>query len=152
MSNPLLQALQEIAGEKSSLAMEHLAFALRRVTKEREQALAAENLKGKKELLNLWFGDYLAPEVKNTLALLAEEGILESARKEVRPEGLEEIKITTAKQVKEETKTWIRKELREVLGGGNIIFREDPELLGGIKIKAGDKELENSLRQRLAHI
>ncbi|MDP3725416.1 MAG: F0F1 ATP synthase subunit delta [Nanoarchaeota archaeon] len=151
-TNPLIQALQEVTGEKFPLAREHLAFAVRHISKERERTLVScKTLREKKELLSSWFGGYLAPEVENTIALLAEEEGLEAVRREMRMDEPEEIRITTAKKLGEETRSWIRKELGEATGA-SIIFREDPTLLGGVRINAGDKEVENSLRQRLAHI
>ncbi|MEK7479635.1 MAG: F0F1 ATP synthase subunit delta [Patescibacteria group bacterium] len=151
-THPLIQALQELTGDNSPLALEHLVIGARHITKERERELSAASLKEKKELLSEWFHDYLTKEVKNTLALLAEEHALDAARNERAEEETEEIRFTTAKKLSEETKSWIRKEMGEGRVGTPIVFREDPALFGGIKIKAGDKEVEYSMRQRLARI
>lgn len=152
--HPLIQALQEVTGENFPLAREHLAMGIRHISKERERMLTLQKtLKEKKELLSSWFEGFIREEVQNTMALLAEEGGLDRIREEMaKGREAEEIRITTAKKLGEETKSWIRKELRGTAEGPPIVFREDPGLLGGVKIKAGDREVENSLRQHLANL
>ena len=151
-THPLIQALQEVTKEAFPLALEELALAARHITKNRERELTAEPLKGKRKLLDAWFGEYVTPEVKNTLSLFAEEGKLAEIRKEMKKGEVEEIRVITAKKISEETKIWVEKELGKIAEGAPIVFREDPALLGGVKITAGDREVEYSLRQRLARI
>lgn len=151
-THPLIQALREVTGTSFPLALEQITFALRHITKEREQELSAKPLKEKKELLDSWFGEYCTAEVKNTLALLAEEGKLAEIGKQMKQGVEEEIRVITARKISEETKAWVQKELGEIAEGAPIVFREDPGLLGGVKIKAGDREVEYSLRGRLARV
>lgn len=151
-THPLIQALQEITGDKFPFAMEGLTLAARHITKERERELAGKPLRGKRELLDGWFGDYFTPDVKNTLSLFAEEGKLADIRNNMKKGEVEEIRVTTSRKLTEEMRVWVEKEFRNIAEGAPLVFCEEPALLGGVKIKAGDREIEYSLRQRLARI
>ena len=58
--------------------------------------------------------------------------------------------VTSAIELNAEQQTRIAKELREQFGAMlDIRFAVDPEVLGGLLIRVGDKVLDTTLRQRL---
>lgn len=143
-----LQALQEATGESYELALGHLRIAGKKITAEKARELGGKNREGVRKLLDSWFGKYLTDEVKNLLIILQEEDSLELLGELEEKEKSEEVVVKTPHKLDEETRGWIRKEME----GRNITFREDASLIGGVQIKVGDKEVDNSVRARLSAI
>ena len=153
MANQYIHALREAVGEENfPLALEHMRLAGRIITPERAQELQhAKDNKARVALLDEWCGNFLTQEVKHTIALLAETqqlGILqelgsaEAAREE-------SAVITTAHSLEDETKNTIRTALEKLYDTVTISYTEDPSLIGGIKIRVGDREVDNSIRTKL---
>ena len=66
-------------------------------------------------------------------------------------EGITEVKISSAKKLKEENKKDISKFLKQRYGAKEIIFNEiwDEKLLGGFKIEAKDEVIDLTIKNKL---
>lgn len=103
----------------------------------------------------------LNPRILNTVGMLAEKNKLSElddvsieyqrlvdARHGI--EGAESAEVTTAMPLDEDEKLKLGKRLGEILGRPvtlNVVV--DPELLGGVIIRVGDKLIDGSVRHRL---
>lgn len=151
-STNYLQALREAIGdEKFSLALEHLALVKKFLTKTKRQELThAHTLEDRKKLLDEWFAGFLADEVKNFIVLLASQNQLSfldtisDTAKAVLP-----ITITTAAPLSPELKNWFRTKIEPLYPKNPVTFQEDEEILGGITIRIGDSQVDNSLKTKL---
>lgn len=154
MANPYLQALRENVGDENFLlALEHLKLAEKFLTLQKRQALELCETNNKRtRLLNEWFGDFLAKEIKNFLALLAEKKQLSFFLAIKNEREAKQIIITSAEPFSSNLKNFTIQELTKVFGETEIKFTEDKKLIGGVKIKIGDKEIDNSIKKRLEMI
>ena len=150
--NTYLQALREATGEQYELAVGHLRLASKELTPEKIREIESGGREEKKKLLDSWFGNYLVGEVKNLLTILAEDGSLDLLKELQRDEERREAVVKTPNTLDEETKSWLREELEKQGGVGRVVFRKDPSLIGGVQIKIGDKEVDNSIKTRLGAI
>jgi len=90
--------------------------------------------------------------VKKFAKTLAENGDLTEAGLVVeeferiwrQAQGREKIEVTVAKKGEFAS-------LKEKLKG-DVQFKEDPKILGGVKIKIGDKLIDNTLRARISRL
>jgi F-type H+-transporting ATPase subunit b len=77
---------------------------------------------------------------------------VQEGRVEVLPEDVERVKgpvvVTSAVPLTDEEKATIREDLQERVGGP-VSFAVDPELLGGLVIRAGDRVIDGSMAGRL---
>ena len=91
-----------------------------------------------------------AIEVKNVIALIAEKNQL-SSLEGVKQEksSAKDAKITTAAALDESKKSEIVEKIEAIHGSMQIMFQTDPNLIGGVKMKIGDREVDNSIRAKL---
>ncbi len=150
--NQYLAALKEAVGEEQfSLALLHINVASKILNKKKRRILIeAENRASRRGLLDKWFGNYLVNEVKNVIVLMAEQDSLDFLD-ESSAEKIEQktVAITSARRLTAEKKQWIGDELKKIIGNAIIQWKEDRDLIGGIKIRVGDKEIDASIRSRL---
>lgn len=73
--------------------------------------------------------------------------VLRAIEAELNRRGTTQVEVTSAHQIPEETK----KQLAELLGAKNPVFSEniDPTVIGGVKAKAGEKQVDLTVRGRL---
>ncbi|HCA66815.1 MAG: ATP synthase subunit delta [Parcubacteria group bacterium GW2011_GWC2_44_17] len=149
-----LQAMKyAVSEERYTLALAQLQMARQELNESRMRELEfAGDSEKRIMLLNKWFGDFLTKEVKNTLALLAEDRKLAELN-EIGDESAKDfITVTTARQLNQQLKEWLMKELESAFGSARAIFKTDSSLIGGVKIRAGDREVDASLKARLENI
>jgi F-type H+-transporting ATPase subunit delta len=60
--------------------------------------------------------------------------------------------ITTATTLEEEEKTRLTKKVQEAQGEIPVKFVEDKNIIGGVIIRVGDKEIDNSIRTKLTAV
>lgn len=145
-----LHALSEaVSEERYPLALEQLRTARRFLTENRRRELErAKDAFDRLRMLDEWFGGFLAKEVKNTLALLAEERNLDALDKISSEEREEPVTVTTARPLSQSLKELLLREF----GAASATFKTDTSLIGGVKIRVGDREVDNSLKARLEKI
>lgn len=150
-----LKSLEKIVGqEKFPLALKHLQIAKDFLNSEKRETLekGADN-QIRLKMLNDWFGNFLTDEVKHLLILLSDErklSLLDEIGEEIKI--TKEAVITTAKPISDQLKKWLIDELNKIAGALSFKWRQDPTLLGGVKIKIGDQEIDNSLQTKLESI
>lgn len=142
-----------ITGEELPLALEHIAILYKSITPARKQELEnAISLQEKKKLLDAWFGGYIADPVKNFAALIGEArewNALAELAKMTKTEGRKEARVTTAKPLPDSLKKLLRDELAQFAEAEHITFIEEKNLIGGIKIQMGNREIDYSIKNRL---
>lgn len=147
-----LNALREAVGErKYPLALAQLRAAHSTLTPKQLQELQfCKDNKERLQLLGKWCGNFLADEVKNVIALLSEKNQLDllSTIQETDASS-DSVTVITAKPLSQEDKSWIATELRNVCGEAKINFAKDESLIGGVKIRIGDREIDNSIKTKL---
>ena len=150
--NQYLIALKEVVGEEQfSLASLHLTVA-RKILDEKKRLTLTEtgDRASRRALLDKWFGNYLVDAVKNVIILMAEQYSLDLLdENSVEKNEQKTVAITSARQLATEKKQWIAGELKKILGDALIQWKEDRGLIGGIKIRVNDKEIDASIRSRL---
>jgi F-type H+-transporting ATPase subunit delta len=151
--NTYLEALRGVVGEEQfPFALEHMRIAGRAITPARIRELKdAKDNKERVSLMEEWCGNFLNKEVKNAIALMAENNQLE-VLKEISDEKKqldESVVVTTAKKLNEEEKEWLERELRSISQVAQINYLEDSSIIGGIKIRIGDREVDNSIKTKL---
>jgi len=84
---------------------------------------------------------------------------IREGRVEVLPEGVEagppgaRVTVTSALPLTEEQQATIRSELASRLGGeGQITFRVDPQILGGLVVRVGDRVVDGSVAGQLEQL
>lgn len=112
----------------------------------------------KKELIAKCFQGELSPIVFNFLLLLVDKrrmGIFEAIEDEYRrlsnrERGILIADVTTARALTKGQAAKLQKKL-ETISGKKIQFRThlDPEIIGGVIVKIGDKRIDGSVRGRL---
>lgn len=99
-----------------------------------------------------------APTVRNFFFLLADKNRLGAVRdiasvyRELldNANGIRRGTVTTAIKLSDSRQDALRKALQEKAGGEmQLVFRVDPEILGGMVLTVGDKVLDSSLRAQL---
>ncbi len=152
--NDYLQALRDaVSEERYSLALAQIQMARQELNESRARELEfAGDSEKRIILLNKWFGDFLTREVKNTLALLAEERKLAGLDEIGGEKESEAVIITTARPLTQTLKEWFVKELKSVFPSSRASFKTDQALIGGVKLRAGDREVDASLKARLENI
>lgn len=73
--------------------------------------------------------------------------VMRAIEAELNKRGTTQVEITSAHQISDETK----KQLAELLDAKNPVFSEniDPSVIGGVKAKAGEKQVDLTVRGRL---
>lgn len=147
-----LKSLEKIVGkEKFPLALRQLEIAKDFLNSEKRETLEKDaGNQIKSTILDDWFGSFLTDEVKHLLILLSDEGKL-SLLNEIgeQTQLAKEVVITTAKPLSDQLKKWLIDELNKIAGALSFSWRQDPAILGGVKIKIGDQEIDNSLQTKL---
>lgn len=82
---------------------------------------------------------------------------IREGRVEVLPEGVEAragepITVTSAMPLTEEQRATIRQDLASRLGGGPVAFRVNPQILGGLVIRVGDRVMDGSAAGQLERL
>ena len=148
-------ALGQVVGEeKFPLALHHLLIAAKFLTEEhlRQLQLCSQNTE-RLELVEKWFGGFLANEVKNILVLLAEKNQLSLLQEaDSGAQTGQKITVSLPKLLSQDTRHWFIQELQDIYGEVEIYFKEDEKLIGGVKIRVDDKELDYSLKTKLEAI
>ncbi len=152
--NDYLHALRDtVSEERYPLALEQIKMARQELNESRMRELEFAVGAGKGvELLDKWFGDFLTREVKNTLALLAEERKLALLNEMQEEDHGEIITVTTARPLNQRLKEWFMKELAGKFQLARASFKTDQSLIGGVKIRVGDREVDASVKARLEKI
>ncbi len=100
-------------------------------------------------LLDKWFGGLLPEEIKNFIVLLSAEkktDIIENLKK---PSIKNSVMITLPPKISDKQKSNITDDIYKITGRRDINFFEDAAIVGGIKIKINDLEIDNSIQSRL---
>ncbi|HAZ16439.1 MAG: hypothetical protein A3H59_00620 [Candidatus Jacksonbacteria bacterium RIFCSPLOWO2_02_FULL_43_9] len=150
-----LQALQQSVGhERLDLALDHLSLVVHTLDQAQKQELSKESdNQKKKQALDDIFGEYVVDAVKHVVILAIGNqdwrALAELARHAEQNDG-KQITVTSAQPLSEEISSWLANELRDIESTGAIHFTVDKELMGGIKIQIGDREVDQSIRKKLA--
>ena len=104
-------------------------------------------------------GAELLAVLKNTVEFLHKkrmlsqsEAILSAFEKKINEKnGIVKIKVRSAKEIPENKKKTLEKEIKEKYGAKEIesVYLQDLKLLGGMKIEIGDEVLDDTYRNRL---
>ena len=148
-----LEALREAVGEERFPIARAQVNALGRVlTRERRRELESGRDNGvRREILDKRYGGFLADEVKNLVSILAEkkelsllDGILDDE------ESGDSAVVTTARKISGETRNWLSEELKLACGANKIDFKEDKNIIGGVRIKIGSREVDATMRTKIS--
>lgn len=150
--NDYAHALKEITGQdKAELALVHLQIARDFLSNERRRKLEQSVSNNERvRLLDQWFGDFIAKEVKHTIALMAEANDVNMLDTLHTKETSEKVTLVMAREPDPSFKESIIQEVEGLFPNHPIAFRYDKSLIGGIKIKFGDREVDNSISKKLA--
>lgn len=150
--NSYLSALKESVGDEHyNLALRQLILSSKFLgSKERKELEECVSNKERKNLLDKWFGHFLAPEIKNLIALFAESKNLKILDSVEIKNDAKNIEVTTAQALSPSLENWFRSELEKKCGSLGVIFKTNPEIIGGVKIKIGDKEIDSSIFSKLS--
>lgn len=142
---------QAVGEEKFPLALAHLQLVRDfLVLQKRKELESCASNQERINLLNKWFGNFVVEETKNFTALLAEKHQLALLDEFGKEEGsAKKITVTLAKPLNQELRQWLVKELETIYGHVAVKFGEDSSLIGGIKIRVGDREVDYSLKSKL---
>ncbi|HLD19633.1 MAG TPA: F0F1 ATP synthase subunit delta [Patescibacteria group bacterium] len=150
-----LQALQQAVGDdRLSLALDHLSLVVRTLNQTQKQALSQESdNQKKKQVLDDAFGEYVADAVKHVVVLATGNqdwrALVELVRHAEHNDG-KQITVTSAQPLSEELSSWLANELHAIESDRSIQFTVDKDIVGGVKIQIGDKEVDQSIRKKLA--
>lgn len=105
--------------------------------------------------------DGVGPQARNLVRLLVERnriaalpGVLEQYRILAdRARGVVRAQVTTAIQVSDALTNTITQALRQQFGGDvEIELRHDPDIIGGMVLRVGDRVIDNSIRTHLQQL
>ena len=128
-----------------------------------EQALASPRIsqEQKEAMLDRIFSGRIDSRLLNFLKILCRRGRIDSLRSiqvtatVMREEqlGKQRVLVTSAQPLNDEQRSLIAGRLREAYGTEAILVEKvDPELLGGIVLRIGDKVLDGSVRGKMESI
>ena len=148
-------SLSEALGEaKLPLALEHIALLHTFITSAQMQELEdAPNPAERKKLLDIWFEGYIADPIKNLAAIIAEVrewNVLSEMAEMAKRTNQQAVLVTTAKPLSQSLKQMLKAEIGKLSETEDIIFTEDKSLIGGIKIRVNNREIDYSIQNRLA--
>jgi F-type H+-transporting ATPase subunit delta len=125
----------------------------------------AEKFERKKQLLNPVFPENTDPELRNLIYLLASknqvhllpEVLVEFDRYVERGPTRQLVQVTSAIPLNEAERTQLEQKIRAQYGPDlDLDYRVDPSLLGGLRVRIGDRVIDgtvvgrlNAMRQRL---
>ena len=144
--------MKAVGGEKFPLALEHVFFALRALDDAEKRKLSELDEKEVKHALEKRFGDFLAQPVKNMIAVAAMQGEWEALSElagEERSENMEAV-VTTTRPLTDDMEAAFRKEITRQTPVREVRFVIDPTLLGGVRVRIGDREIDHSVKGALA--
>lgn len=147
-----LEALKETVGnDKYDIALGELRVLLDHLdTQKIDALLSAEGNKDKSHLLDDWFGAFISKELKNFLIVISNENQLHVLKKNLKI--IREKKfasVQTAVKLSTNLEDELRKEIFNATGISNINFLVKPELIGGVKIRINDEEIDFSIQKKL---
>lgn len=114
----------------------------------------------KKQALDKSLGDALSPEMTAFLSVIVEKkraAFLPEILNRFREDAMERLRIadvvvTSAGTLTEEQKQRIEAKIRENAPYKTLVFRyeTDPSLIGGVKIRIGDRTVDGTVKNRLS--
>lgn len=134
------------------------------VTDDRVAAMIANPRMGKQQSLELLLdlgGESLSAEARNLVKLLAENGRLQVLpeiatlfdKLKSEHEGSIEVQILSAYAIEADQQAKLAAALKSKLGKDvHITSEQDPSLLGGVKIRAGDLVIDGTIKGRIARL
>lgn len=152
-SHEYFEALRaSVSQQQFDFAMEQLGMVSRFLDQDTKRQLShlADN-PARRQLMDEWFGDYVASPVKNVIALIVENGdwdILSELEKKHENVQSQEIVVTSATALSDELIHWLTNELKKMHPVALIQFAVDSALIGGVKMRIGDKEVDYSLQAK----
>ena len=148
-------ALSQVVFPKQiDFALEHISILNKSITSRQKLELenAGDNAERKK-LLDAWFGEYIAEPIKNMIVALGEArewNVLSEMAEMAKKTNQQAVLVTTAKPLSKSLKQMLQAELAKLSETEDIIFSEDKKLIGGIKIRVNNREVDYSIKNRLA--
>ena len=146
-----LKALEETVGaDYFELALRELVMARSFLNNEKTKELEnCRNNDDRSALLIKWFKDFLTPEVRNFIVLLVEAKKLQLLHEIEISSAQQKVVVTLASEPSPSLQSSLKKELSSIVDGALVTFKINPKILGGVKIKIGDREVDNSILKRL---
>lgn len=151
-SHAYREALRKAVGEeKLLLALEHAAMVLRVLDDTEKRKLSDLDEKKVHATLDARFGEFLATPVKNMIAVAAASGEWSALADAVGATELrnKEALVTTSRPLTAEMETAFRKEIARNEDVREVRFAVDPTLIGGVKVRMGDREADYSVQSAL---
>ena len=151
-------ALKNSVGKQNApLIAAHLELAWNFLTENQRKTLEnAANNEERMHHINEWFQKFLIDEVKHALVLMAETKelyLLKPKKRQSLPtEENQDIVVTTASPLSQNLATWLEEAISKTTGAQRIRFAYDTSMVGGIKIRVGDTEIDNSLSTKLLRL
>jgi F0F1-type ATP synthase delta subunit len=154
-SHDYYSALSQVVLPKQiGFALDHIALLNKSITSQEKLELEnAGSNADRKKLLDAWFGAYIAEPVKNMVIAIGEArewNVLFELAKMAKKTSQQTVLVTTAKPLSESLKQMIQTELAKMSETEDIAFSEDKKLIGGIKIRLNNREIDYSIKSRLA--
>ena len=150
-NNSYLEALKSVVGEDNfNFAVNLLIACVEKIGKSGIHDLE-KCIKNSERiaLLDEWFPNLLPKEIKNFIALLSAEkkmNILENLQKLSEKNS---VVVTLPAKTDSNLMTHLTDSIFKITGRRGVRFITDSEIIGGIKIKIDDLEIDNSVRTRL---
>lgn len=152
------QAILEAIVEQWQETLSSVAEALAQGNKLATLNDTTKDLDGRLAELDKLLPDDASAEVRNFLNMLAQEGDLDMLRTvnaSLRSSlsgstGPQEAEIVSAVELGEAEKDQLRQQLTAKHGDGlSFVFRVDPSLMGGLRVRVGDSLIDHTVASRL---
>ena len=145
---------QVVLPKQIDFALEHISILNKSITQRQKLELenASDNAERKK-LLDAWFGAYVAEPIKNMAVAIGEArewNVLSEMAEMAKRTNQQAVLVTTAKPLSQSLKQMLKAEIGKLSETEDIIFTEDKNLIGGIKIRVNNREIDYSIQNRLA--
>lgn len=146
-----LEALKSLIGEdKMFFAINLISACVDTLGKSGLRALEnCESNSARLAFLEKKFGSFLPKEIKNFIVLLASENRLEILSDILKVRDKNNISVTLPRAIDAKTESWLADSIFKITGKNDVKFNFDSALLGGIRIKIGSTEIDNSVQSKL---